>query len=167
MTLGAEAVGGVLSTVVVPVTVEVTVFVSACKAIGQKNASNENITKIFFTNLALLNFLNLELIIIVFMPRCKNFYTSFIIINYVLNTNMDQKSGNEEQDFIWEQFDSIFGEISKDMNKSLPEEVEKLERTSIVNALQSHDGNRTRTAEYLGIGRTCLIAKIRKYDLIA
>lgn len=57
MTFGADAVGGVLSTVVVPVTVDVTVFVSACKAIGQKNASNETTIKYFFTNFCPLYFL--------------------------------------------------------------------------------------------------------------
>ena len=50
MTFGADAVGGVFSTVVVPVTVDVTVFVSACTAIGQKNASNETTIKNFFTD---------------------------------------------------------------------------------------------------------------------
>lgn len=36
MTFGADAVGGVLSTVVVPVTVDVTVFVSAIACVENK-----------------------------------------------------------------------------------------------------------------------------------
>tara|TARA_B100001115_G_C15485131_1_gene229109 strand:- start:57 stop:191 length:135 start_codon:yes stop_codon:yes gene_type:complete len=38
MTFGADAVGGVLSTVVVPVTVDVTVFVSAKIGVAQNVA---------------------------------------------------------------------------------------------------------------------------------
>ena len=72
-----------------------------------------------------------------------------------------------EQDFIWEQFDSLFGPISKDMKvETLPEEVEKLEVKRIQVSLEQNQGNRTRTADELGIGRTNLIAKLKKYNLL-
>jgi len=32
-------------------------------------------------------------------------------------------------------------------------------------ALKVHNGNRTRAAEMLGLKRTCLVAKMRKYDI--
>jgi len=60
-------------------------------------------------------------------------------------------------------------QITEDMNqtnrKSLPEQIEKIERNSIQNALYETDGNRTLAARRLGIGRTCLIAKMKKYGL--
>tara|TARA_B100000212_G_scaffold297505_1_gene241330 strand:- start:526 stop:780 length:255 start_codon:yes stop_codon:yes gene_type:complete len=72
-----------------------------------------------------------------------------------------------EQDFIWEQFDNLFGPISKDMKvETLPQEVEKLEVKRIRLSLEQNQGNRTRTADELGIGRTNLIAKLRKYNLL-
>lgn len=33
-------------------------------------------------------------------------------------------------------------------------------------ALDVHDGNRTRAAEMLGLKRTCLLAKMRKYNIV-
>ena len=47
----------------------------------------------------------------------------------------------------------------------LATEVEMLEKERIVNALSSHEGNRTKTAKELGIGRTLLIHKLKKYNL--
>jgi len=47
----------------------------------------------------------------------------------------------------------------------LPETVELLERRMIAEALNAHAGNRTTTAEALGITRQTLIAKIKKYGL--
>ena len=49
---------------------------------------------------------------------------------------------------------------------TLPEEVAVLEKKRIANALEANEGNRTRTADQLGIGRTNLIAKLKKYDLL-
>jgi arginine utilization regulatory protein len=50
--------------------------------------------------------------------------------------------------------------------ETLPEEVEKLEVKRIRLSLEQNQGNRTRTADELGIGRTNLIAKLRKYNLL-
>ena len=47
-----------------------------------------------------------------------------------MHTKYSMKKNQEisEQDFIWEQFDNLFGPISKDMKvETLPQEVEKLE----------------------------------------
>ena len=46
------------------------------------------------------------------------------------------------------------------------QEVEKLEVKRIRLSLEQNQGNRTRTADELGIGRTNLIAKLRKYNLL-
>ena len=49
---------------------------------------------------------------------------------------------------------------------SLPEKVERLEKNDIQNALYETDGNQTLAAKRLGIGRTCLIAKMKKLGLL-
>ena len=49
---------------------------------------------------------------------------------------------------------------------TLPEEIAVLEKKRITNALEHNEGNRTKTADQLGIGRTNLIAKLKKYDLL-
>ena len=51
------------------------------------------------------------------------------------------------------------------LNRSLPEQIEVLERDSILTALSNYNGNRTLAAKELGIGRTNLIAKIKKYEI--
>lgn len=48
----------------------------------------------------------------------------------------------------------------------LPDRVEKIEKDAIQNALYETDGNQTLAAKKLGLGRTCLIAKMKKYKLI-
>ena len=43
--------------------------------------------------------------------------------------------------------------------------VETVERDKITQALKLTDGNRSRAAEILGLKRTCLLAKMRKYSI--
>ena len=43
--------------------------------------------------------------------------------------------------------------------------VETVERDKITQALKLTDGNRSRAAEILGLKRTCLLAKMRKYKI--
>jgi len=47
----------------------------------------------------------------------------------------------------------------------LPDEVFELERARLVEALEASDGNKARTAEQLGIPRSTLFSKLRKYGL--
>lgn len=72
-------------------------------------------------------------------------------------------SYREEQDALWEAIDEIGQEIC--VIRTLPEEVSLIELKAIHTALHNHNGNRTKAAEELGIGRTNLIAKIKKYKL--
>jgi len=77
----------------------------------------------------------------------------------------------KEQDFLWESMEffneqsgsEIFSIDSK--FTALPNKIEILERTSIEDALIVYEGNRSKAAKHLGIGRTNLIAKIKKYKL--
>ena len=77
----------------------------------------------------------------------------------------------KEQDFLWESMEffneqptpEIFSIDSK--FTALPNKIETLERTSIEDALIVYEGNRSKAAKSLGIGRTYFIAKIKKYKL--
>lgn len=68
----------------------------------------------------------------------------------------------EEQSALWDAL-SYFDDCVDP--RSLPDRVEQLERDSVVDALTKHNGNRSRAASQLGIGRTNLIAKIKKYEI--
>ena len=68
----------------------------------------------------------------------------------------------EEQDLLWESLDFFDDMVGK---TPLPDQVEALERNNLEDALIEFNGNRSKAAESLGIGRTNLIAKIRKYKL--
>ena len=71
----------------------------------------------------------------------------------------------DEQDFIWQSLDEVFPSVPIVYKTDLNLELETLERGCIKNALDAVDGNRTKAADMLSIGRTCLIAKMRKYEL--
>tara|TARA_B100000035_G_scaffold314547_2_gene331191 strand:- start:314 stop:535 length:222 start_codon:yes stop_codon:yes gene_type:complete len=67
----------------------------------------------------------------------------------------------EAYDFVCSHFDAL----AKQDEVTLPEELTAIERRRIVDALQFYNGNRTKAAKELGIGRTLLIHKIKKYSL--
>lgn len=64
-------------------------------------------------------------------------------------------------DMVCDNFDALI----LDEPLSLTEELQELEKNRISNALHSRKGNRTKAANDLGIGRTLLIHKIKKYKL--
>ena len=58
------------------------------------------------------------------------------------------------QDEFFQAFDELWGPIVHEMAPvTLPEEIAVLEKKRITNALEANEGNRTRTADQLGIGR--------------
>ena len=71
-------------------------------------------------------------------------------------------NNKEEQSAI---FDIISEHFDDFTIRSLPEELAYIERNTIGEKLVEFDGNRTKTANALGIGRTNLVAKIKKYEL--
>ena len=71
-----------------------------------------------------------------------------------------------EQDYIWSMFDDMFGAPGDNVRETHPQEVQTLQVKRIQVSLEQNQGNRTKTAEELGIGRTNLIAKLRKYNLL-
>ena len=76
---------------------------------------------------------------------------------------MDYKT---EQDALWQSLDEAFPAVPVVYKTDLNEQMETLERDCIENALQAVDGNQTKAANMLSIGRTCLIAKMKKYQFI-
>jgi DNA-binding NtrC family response regulator len=75
---------------------------------------------------------------------------------------MDYKT---EQDLIWDALDDAFPAVPVVYKTDLNEELSKLERGCIENALEAVEGNQTKAADMLNIGRTCLIAKMKKYNI--
>jgi transcriptional regulator with PAS, ATPase and Fis domain len=73
----------------------------------------------------------------------------------------------EEQQALIDAFDDIWKDFYKlDDSYNLTEEIEDLEKDRIKQALDNAKGNQTKAAEILKIGRTCLIAKMKKYGLV-
>jgi DNA-binding NtrC family response regulator len=67
-----------------------------------------------------------------------------------------------EQQVLWDEL-QYFEDLPQ---PDLPTTLQDVERGMISDALTLNNNNRTKTAQYLGIGRTLLIHKIKKYDLI-
>lgn len=71
-----------------------------------------------------------------------------------------------EQEALFEAFDELDWSHNTIFQIPLGTEVEMLEKDRIVTALATYNGNRTKTANHLGIGRTLLIHKLKKYKLV-
>ena len=71
----------------------------------------------------------------------------------------------EEQDFLWSALDDLVPISVDNMRIDLNAELAELERSSIKNSLDTCDQNQTRAAKMLNVGRTALIAKMKKYEL--
>ena len=78
---------------------------------------------------------------------------------------MAQFTIKEEQDFLWNALDDLVPISNNNMRIDLNAELAELERSSILSALDACDQNQTRAAKMLNVGRTALIAKMKKYEL--
>lgn len=77
---------------------------------------------------------------------------------------MDLDKNRMEQDLLWDQLCMAFPH--PDSNPlTLEEELRDIEQARIVEALNNHDFNRTKTAQALGIGRTNLLAKCKRLEI--
>lgn len=78
------------------------------------------------------------------------------------------KQNQLEQEALFEAFDEMESDwiYTSIIQIPLGTEVEMLEKDRIVTALALHKGNRTKTADHLGIGRTLLLHKLKKYKLV-
>lgn len=70
----------------------------------------------------------------------------------------------KEQDSVWDLMVSHFEDVLP-LETNLSQELNDLEKSRITLALDQNSGNRTKAAKMLGIGRTLLIHKIKKYNL--
>ena len=73
------------------------------------------------------------------------------------------ENNNTEQLWIWEQLE-FFDQVEP---LGLTDEIARIEETRIREALKECNQNRTHAAKNLGIGRTLLIHKIKKYEISA
>ncbi len=77
-----------------------------------------------------------------------------------------------EQEYMFDMFDEMWGHASfgevmpPEVQYSLCGELAQIERERITNALKLASGNQTKAAQSLNIGRTALIAKMKKYNLV-
>ena len=84
-------------------------------------------------------------------------------------TTDEHKQRIDEQAYFFNMFEEMWGSqgevLPEDVQYSLCAELEALERERIVNALALSKGNQTKAAQVLDVGRTALIAKMKKYNL--
>ena len=84
-------------------------------------------------------------------------------------TNDSQEQRINEQAYFFDMFEDMWGShgevLPEDVQYSLSAELEEIERERIINALKLAVGNQTKAAVLLDIGRTTLLAKMKKYNL--
>ena len=72
----------------------------------------------------------------------------------------------DESSEVWEAVISLWKEPNNSWRSgSLDQELRDIEKSTIVSALDSCNNNKTHTALRLGIGRTSLLAKMKKLDI--
>ena len=81
-----------------------------------------------------------------------------------MNTLTEQQYFYKMFDEMWG--DDVYGEVMPiEVQYSLCEELAEIEHERITNALKLASGNQTKAAQSLKIGRTALIAKMKKYRI--
>jgi transcriptional regulator of acetoin/glycerol metabolism len=72
----------------------------------------------------------------------------------------------KEQEYIWDVFDELAKtKPAREIKSNLPDEVDNFIIDKIAEALKEHNWNQTKASKSLGIKRTTLIAKCKKYGL--
>ena len=81
----------------------------------------------------------------------------------------DHQQRINEQAYFFDMFEDMWGShgevLPEDVQYSLSAELEEIERERIINALKLAVGNQTKAAISLDIGRTTLLAKMKKYNI--
>ena len=81
----------------------------------------------------------------------------------------EQQQRINEQAYFFDMFEDMWGShgevLPEDVQYSLSAELEEIERERIINALKLSCGNQTKAAQSLDVGRTALIAKMKKYNI--
>ena len=85
-------------------------------------------------------------------------------------TNEERFDNKTEQAAMFEMFEEIFDESSRAYATLIPNDlkdvIEKYERQHIMDALEHYEYNQTKASKCLGIKRTTLIAKMKKFEII-
>jgi|TARA_R110000851_G_scaffold231796_1_gene384548 transcriptional regulator of acetoin/glycerol metabolism len=84
-------------------------------------------------------------------------------------SSSDHQQRINEQAYFFDMFEDMWGSqgevLPEDVQYSLSAELEEIERERIINALKLAVGNQTKAAISLDIGRTTLLAKMKKYNI--
>ena len=82
----------------------------------------------------------------------------------------ENDTGPSEQDAMFQIFREIFDESRTVEPIVIPNDlkdvIEKYERQHIMDALEHYEFNQTKASKCLGIKRTTLIAKMKKFDIV-
>jgi DNA-binding NtrC family response regulator len=85
-------------------------------------------------------------------------------------TNEERFDNKTEQDAMFDLFEEIFDESSRAEATLIPSDlknvIEKYERQHIMDALEHYEFNQTKASKCLGIKRTTLIAKMKKFNIL-
>lgn len=82
----------------------------------------------------------------------------------IIKSEQERERMKQEQDALWEALD-IFDIVKENFPEALHERLANVEKDAIVEALAQTQGNQKQAADKLGMGRTLLIHKIKKYQL--
>ena len=82
----------------------------------------------------------------------------------IIKSEQERERMKQEQDALWEALD-VFDIVKENFPEALNERLAQVEQDAIVDALYKTQGNQKQAAEKLGMGRTLLIHKIKKYNL--
>jgi DNA-binding NtrC family response regulator len=82
----------------------------------------------------------------------------------IIKSEQQRERMKQEQDALWEALD-IFDIVKENFPEALHKRLANVEKDAIVEALAQTQGNQKQAADKLGMGRTLLIHKIKKYQL--
>ena len=82
----------------------------------------------------------------------------------IIKSEQERERMKQEQDALWEALD-IFDLVKENCPEALHKRLANVEKDAIVEALAQTQGNQKQAADKLGMGRTLLIHKIKKYQL--
>ena len=130
-----------------------------------------NVNSLEMTGVAIINRTTVINNLIRILPTVFicNLGNELLMLKINPETQDEKQQRINEQEYFFNMFEEIWGAhgeiLPEDVQYSLCNELETIERERITNALKLASGNQTKAAISLDIGRTALIAKMKKYHL--
>ena len=130
-----------------------------------------NVNSLEMTGVAIINRTTVINNLIRILPTVFicNLGNELLMLKINPETQDEKQQRINEQEYFFNMFEEIWGAhgeiLPEDVQYSLCNELETIERERITNALKLASGNQTKAAISLDIGRTALIAKMKKYKL--